>query len=81
MTLTIDLKPEIEARLSALAAAQGVDLAQLVERLLENQLPAMTAPLSIAQRVALWRTLPNLPSRPPLSDEAMSRESIYEARG
>jgi len=81
MTVTIDLKPEMEASLSALAAAQGVDLAQLVERLLENQLPAMAAPMSIAQRVALWRTLPNLPSRPVLSDEAISRESIYDARG
>ena len=81
MTVTIDLKPEIEASLSALAAAQGIDLAQLVERLIENQLPAMATPMSIAQRVALWRTIPNLPSRPPLPDEAISRESIYDARG
>jgi hypothetical protein len=41
----------------------------------------MATAMSIAQRVALWRTIPNLPSRPPLSDEAMSRESIYDARG
>jgi hypothetical protein len=81
MTVTINLKPEVEASLSALAAAQGVDLAQLVERLIENQLAAMAPPMSIAQRVALWRTIPNLPSRPPLSDEAISRESIYDARG
>jgi len=81
MTVTIDLKPEMEASLSALAAAQGVDLARLVERMLENQLPTMAAPMSIAERIAAWRTLPNLPSRPPLSDEAMSRESIYDARG
>jgi len=41
----------------------------------------MAASMSIAERIAAWRTLPNLPSRPPLSDEAMSRESIYDARG
>lgn len=81
MTVTIELTPQMEASLSALAAAQGVDLARLVERLLENQLPMATAPLSVAERIALWRALPNLPIRPPLSDEAISRESIYDARG
>ncbi len=81
MTVTIHLKPEMEASLSALAAAQGVDLAKLVEQLLENQLPSTSVPMSIAERIAAWRTLPNLPSRPPLSDEAISRESIYDVRG
>ncbi len=81
MTVTIELKPEMEASLSALAAARGVDLAKLVEQLLEKQLSTATVPMSIAERVAAWRTLPNLPIRPPLSDEAMSRESIYDARG
>ncbi len=81
MNVTIDLKPEMEASLSALAAAQGVDLAKLVEQLLENQLPSTAAPMSVAERIAAWRAIPNLPSRPPLSDEAMSRESIYDARG
>ena len=81
MTVTIDLKPEMEASLSALAAAQGVDLAKLVEQLLENQLPSTAMPMSLAERIAAWRTLPNLPTRPPLSDEAISRENIYGSRG
>ncbi len=81
MTVTIELKPEIEAILSALAAAQGIDLARLVERLLENHLPMPVAPMSTAERGAAWRALPDLPIRPPLSDEAISRASIYNSRG
>ena len=81
MTVTIELKPEMEASLSALAAAQGIDLARLVERLLENQLPATASPMTAAERAAVWRALPDLPIRPPLSDEAISRASIYDARG
>jgi hypothetical protein len=45
MTVTIELKPEMEASLSALTAPQGVDLARLVERLLEDQLPKVAAPM------------------------------------
>ncbi len=80
MTITIKLNPEMEASLSALAAAQGLDLARLVERLLETQLP-LAAAMSIAERTAAWRALPDLPIRRPLSDEAVSRASIYDARG
>jgi hypothetical protein len=83
MTLTIDLKPEIEASLSALAAAQGVGLAKLVEELLESQLPkAPIASRSAAERAAAWRApVPGRPTRPALSDEAIRRETIYDARG
>jgi hypothetical protein len=81
MTVTIELNPVMEASLSALAAAQGVELAQLVERLLENQLLLAATPMSAAERAAVWRALPDLPIRPPLSDEAVSRASIYDARG
>jgi hypothetical protein len=81
MTVVIELKPEMEASLTALAAAQGVDLARFVERLLENQLQLAATPMSAAERAAAWRALPNLPIRPPLSDEAVSRTSIYDSRG
>lgn len=82
MTVTIELEPEIEASLSALAAAQGVDLARLVERLLESQLPTRAAPMTAAERAAAWRApVPGRPTRPALSDEAISRDTIYDARG
>jgi len=39
MTVTIDLRPEIEAGLAVLAAEQGISLTQYVSRLLEEQVP------------------------------------------
>jgi hypothetical protein len=83
MTVTIDLRPEIEARLALLAAEQGVSLTQYVRRLLEEQVPGRgEAMLSPGQRAALWRdSVKGLPHTAPLSDEAISRDSIYDARG
>ena len=81
MTVTIELRPETEARLSALAAGQGMSLAQFARRVLEDQVPAPT-PLSPAERAALWRdSAKRLPRTPPLSDEGISRECIYAERG
>jgi len=83
MTVTIDLRPDIEARLATLAAEQGVSLAHYVRRLVEDQLPAeRPAALSPAERAAAWRqAAKGLPRTPPLSDEAIGRESIYDTRG
>jgi len=83
MTVTIDLHPEIEAGLAALAAEQGVSLVQYVRRLLEEQVPGRgETALSPGQRAAIWReSVKGLPHTTPLSDEAISRESIYDARG
>ena len=81
MTVVVELRPEIEAALATLAAEQGVSLEQYVSRLLESQIPDQT-PLSLAQPAAAWReAVKRLPRTPPLSDEAISRESIYETRG
>jgi hypothetical protein len=83
MTVTIELRPDIEARLADLAAKQGVSLAQYVRRLLEERVPGRpSSPLSPAERAAAWReSVTGLPHTAPLSDEAVSRESIYDARG
>jgi len=83
MTIRIDLPPEIEAGLAALAAEQGLALSQYVRRLLEQQVPAgASAFLSPAERAALWReTAKGMPYTPPLSDQAVSRESFYDSRG
>ena len=83
MTVTIDLRPDVEAGLTALAAEQGVSLAQYLRCVLEEKVrgpaPAALAP---AERAALWReSVKDLPHTPPLSDEAISRESIYDSRG
>ena len=83
MTITIELPPEIEAGLLAEAETEGLPLPQYVQRLLLNHFPlgASTA-MSPQDRAAAWRESVNgLPQTPPLSDQAISRESIYADRG
>jgi hypothetical protein len=81
--VTIQLPPDIEADLVAQARAQGLDLAQYVEHVLREQVPPRAgAALSPAERADAWRqSTRRLPHTPPLSDEAISRESIYGGRG
>lgn len=81
MTVTIDLRPELEARLSARAAERGVSLGEYLGHLIEAQFPEKRR-LTTAERLALWREFgKDLPHTPPLSDEAISREFIYDTRG
>ncbi len=79
MMLTIELSTEIEAGLLAQAEAQGLALPQYVQHLLREQVPdSSSAPLSAVERATAWReSVKGLPHTPPLSDEAISRESIY----
>jgi hypothetical protein len=81
MTIIIDLPPEIEAGLAALAAEQGMTLPDYLQHLLEEQVPARrAASLSPAERARIWReSAKGLPHTPPLSEEAVSRESFYDA--
>lgn len=83
MSVKIDLPPEIEANLAAQAAAQGIPLPEYLRRLLEEQVSMGTGnALSPEERAAAWReSVKGLPDTKPLSDEAISRESIYTARG
>jgi hypothetical protein len=83
VTVTIQLPPDIEAGLVAQAQAQGLDLAQYVEQVLREQVPPRAgAALSPAERAEAWRqSTRGLPHTPPLSDDAISRESIYGSRG
>jgi hypothetical protein len=83
MTITIELPPEIEANLAALAAEQGMALPEYLQHLLEEQVPARkAASLSPAERATKWReSAKGMPHTPPLSDEAVSRASFYDARG
>jgi hypothetical protein len=88
MTLTIELPPDLESRLRQEAEKHGLDTSEYTVRLIEQHLP------SDGSRQSLWDTLtPEEWSRvalewvhshdtsiPPLSDEAVSRESFYEGR-
>ena len=83
MTVTIELPPELEASLVAQAQAQGLPLSQYLQHLLREQIPAHGCVAgSPAERAAAWReSVKGLPPTPPLSDQAISRESIYGDRG
>jgi hypothetical protein len=81
MTVTLDLRPETEASLAALAAEQGVSLEQYISHLLEGQVLEQP-PLSPGERAAERReAAKGLPHTPPLPDDAISRETIYDTRG
>jgi hypothetical protein len=75
--------PEVEASYAAQAAAEGVPLPEYLQHFLEERAPTPgKRPLSPAERADRWRrTSGNLPNTPLLSDEAISRESIYAERG
>jgi hypothetical protein len=79
MTVTIDLRPEIEARLAAVAAARGMSLTQFASRVLEAQLPEKN-PLAPAESAALGLELArNAPPAKPLSPAERAklwRESV-----
>ena len=70
-------------KLAAMAAEQGMALPDYLRHLLEEQVPPHgTVPLSPADRARVWRdSAKGMPHTPPLSDEAVSRESFYDARG
>ena len=82
MSVTIDLSPQAEAELAARAQAQGLGvnryLESVLEHLLLNAVPetafSITAFDEAFEEIA--RLIP--PGALPLSDEAISRESIYE---
>ena len=81
MTVTLELKPEIEEELIARAQAEGLSTEEFVNRELER-LVASTPPtskLTPEERVRLWNEFlaSHSVGGPPLSDYAVSRESIY----
>jgi hypothetical protein len=83
MSVTIDLPPDLEANLAAQAAARGVPLAEHLRHVLEGQAGASKAARKTPEeRARFWReSVKGVPDTEPLSDEAISRESIYAERG
>lgn len=87
MTVVLELKPEIEARLTTLAARQGVSLEEYIQTFLESlasldegvSYDSMT-PEQRAREFEEWLDGHDYIMAPPLTDEAISRESIYLER-
>jgi len=83
MTVTLNLSPEKEAALAAQAQERGLSLEQWMTEVAEQFVqPASIAhlqktnPKEWARQFRAWADSHN-PNTPVLSDEAMSRESIY----
>jgi len=82
MTVTLKLKPEVEAGLVAQAQASGVSVEEYVLSVLEGTvLLAVKNPPSPEERAASFEawSARHRPT-PPLSDYAVSREAMYEGR-
>ena len=80
MTVTLELPPDVEARLVEEAQAKGVPVDEIV-RLYLLQVARRRAPKQFSAEEIdrlLDEAADLIPPRiPPLSDEAISRESIY----
>jgi len=86
MTVTLELRPEVEEHIKAEANARGLSVQDYILNVLERDTAngeanfAMTATSEEWEKAFLeWVRTPR-PEHPPLSDEAMDRESIYRER-
>jgi hypothetical protein len=82
--MTVTLKPDLEEELAARAKAEGLSTEEFVNRELEKLVATQPQPseLSPQERARLLREWIENHSvgGPPLSDYAVSRESIYKER-
>lgn len=82
MTVTLNLKPEVEAGLLAQARANGMTLEEYLLSIVEGAASSSVAEtnLSPEQRAAAYEawSAAHRPT-PDLSDQAVSRESMYES--
>jgi hypothetical protein len=81
MTISLELDPEMEARLRAAAQSQGVPLAKAAERLLAKALTLPSGPsgkLTVAEfRDMLAAMAEGADNLPDLPTETFTRESFY----
>lgn len=82
MTVTLNLKPELEAGISAQARASGMTVEEYLLSVVEGVvLPAVRKATSADERAAAFEawSAGHRPT-PPLSDHAVSRDGMYEGR-
>jgi hypothetical protein len=82
MTVTLELKPEVEEQLEAQATESGLSVKDYLEKRVEEMISAseLQTAKTPEERVRLWQEFVNSHAditAPPLSDYAVSRESIY----
>lgn len=80
MTITLELPPDLEARFMAEAKASGVQVSEVVKAYLYHAIPGRNQKLLTVDEIdeAFDEAAGFIPEGvPALSEEAMSRESIY----
>lgn len=80
--MSVNLNPDIEARLVALAQVSGMTVEEYLLSVVEGAvLPTTQKTLSAEERAAAFEawSASHRPT-PPLSDHAVSREAMYEGR-
>lgn len=82
MSITLSLNPETEKTLSARAGQLGLSLNDLLQELANREAAALSVPTlsgdEKAEAFLAWAD--SFPDTPPLSDDAISRESLYPDR-
>jgi hypothetical protein len=85
LTIQVELNPEAQARLSAVAQAQGVPPEKVAERLLHEALASHSAAQSTLSVEEFRKMLDGLAlgseNLPQLATESFTRASFYEDRG
>jgi len=86
MTVTLELTPEVEERIKQKAAEKGLTVEAFIETVIDADVNGQseksfqeTATVDEWEK-ALEDFIRNFPEHPVLSDEAISRESIYRER-
>jgi hypothetical protein len=82
MTVTLNLKPELEAGIFAQAQASGMTVEAYLHSVVEGAVhPTIHQKLSAEERAAAFEAWSiGHRTTPPLSDYAVSRDAIYEGR-
>ena len=80
MSVTLNLNPEVEKGLTALAVARGLSLSEYLQELATReaagrQTEALATGDERAKAFIEWAD--SFPDTPPLSDDAISRASMY----
>jgi len=85
MSSILEIQSDIAEQIATQAKARGVSIDEYLRLLLEEQAAKAESqvPLSPQEKARLWRewAASHDPNTPLLSDEAISRETIYEERG
>lgn len=82
MTITLDLRPELEERLSERAAVQGMSLEDYLLSIIETTpIPAPATEATLEEfEAAMDAFSEGSEAYPVLPPEALTRENIYEGR-